>query len=146
MLAEQNGLLVAVLLTFERLQGAIGAKSERFVLRQSEALVKFLHQLAKTQEKLQEAIQRIQPTFVSFLHSGVEQELNRLAAQGFSAEERQLRQNAGLSPEGIQTREQFVLSLPSNASFNDLVQQGLEQWSQFVTDIRSTVQEIAEDF
>jgi hypothetical protein len=142
LLEKQNALLEAVLITFERLQGAIGADSEQFVIRQSEALVKFLRQLAETQQRLQGVIKRIQLIFPSILSEGVEQKLTQLAAQGFSTEERQLLQDAGLSPENIQILEQVLLSLPSNANFNDLVQQGLGQWKLLIGDMRSTIREI----
>lgn len=135
-IAEQNEIYRAILITFERLQGAIIANDGHYMLLQSKALSKFFKSLEQNQKELKKSLELLQKTSSSIWSDNLKKEILRFAAEGLTPEERQLLQEAGLSTEEIMSIEENFKSIPQTENFDSLTQEGIRAQINFIDEMQ----------
>ncbi len=81
--------------------------------------------------------------FSAIIDNELQTELARLATEGLSTEERQSLEDAGATPEEIQTIEELLNGMPEGVNYGEFVQQGLEEWIALIDDTLPTLEEIS---
>jgi hypothetical protein len=120
--------LDAVVITIERLQGAIEANEPAFVLLQAETLRALLGSLADEQGDLSDSLRLVAAEFASLaglLGETMDVELDRFASQGLNWEERLVLQLAGFIPGEIEALNRTLRSIVLTPDFHSHVPQVL---------------------
>lgn len=138
-LHQSNSILEAILITNERLQGAVAADEPFFINLQAMALLDLLQLLRVNQLELRDELISLAPLLVAFTDGptfdGVEQRLFRLAVEGLGVEDLGLLESAGLTAEEIKTIQEMFKGLDLSVDFRIRVHNGLQQWIDLINEM-----------
>ena len=134
-LMNNNIILHAILVTMERLQGAIAADEPYFIRLQAASLKEYLQKFYLTQEELRDALLATGLAFDEFyspLYDTLDSELIRISIEGFSIDEKSILMKAGLTQEDIQIFEGMFSEIDIGSDLRSSILDGLDQWVESI--------------
>ncbi|RJS77707.1 PKD domain-containing protein, partial [Methanophagales archaeon] len=112
-LANQSAIEEALLVSFERYQGALKAGEPEFMRMQLEAIMHYSNLLRENERELKQLIPLVRGEIQSFedeIGATVQEFQERLSSEGFTPEEEQELRNMGFTDEDLETYKQLLLS------------------------------------
>lgn len=140
--ARQAQIRDAIVTTFERIQGAIIADEGQYMLLQSKTLAELFERLADNQENLRASIELLIRKLDSSWNEELEQKVLQLAMNGFSAEERQLLEQAGLTKEEITTLQTTLSEIPTTGNLKAVLRSILHERIQLIDKEQTSTKEV----
>lgn len=140
--ARQVQIRDAILVTFERLQGAIIADEGEYMLLQSKTLVEFFERLEDNQENLRASTELLIRKLNSSWNEELGQRVLQLAMSGFSTGDRQLLEQAGLTEEEIATLQITLSKIPTTGNLNTILRSVLQEKIQLIDEEQTSTRGI----
>lgn len=122
-LADQAAIEKALLISFERYQGALEANEPGYMVMQLEAMNHYADLMVENNAQLQQTINEVIAQIESneaVSETSLLELQERLALEGFTPEEEQSLRDLGLNDEDLEVYRQFLLSLDFDNALSDL--------------------------
>lgn len=137
-LAEQQAVLIAILTTLERLQGAAIADEPAFFAMQAEALRDYMELAKVKQDQVSSLLTQLGEQVVAAIDPIQEEVIEisvRIFSEGFSAQEREELLAGGLSEIEIQKIEELFQSTKLTDELISDIQPAIALWNQEIEEI-----------